>query len=427
MIREELLHYLWKTKRFDWKDLTTTEGESIEIHDFGKHNPNAGPDFLHAKIKIGDTLWAGNVEMHVQSSDWLKHEHSSDTAYENVILHVVLEEDVPITRAGGTRIPCLRMRERIPTKLAATYQQLIHTKAWIPCAEQFAEVSDMTKHFWLDRLLVERLEQKTTLIEARLQANQFDWEETFYQVLARNFGMKVNGDAFERLAESLPQLTLAKHRDKLFQIEALLFGQSGLLDREFQEDYPKRLQKEYNFLRQKYQLTPMRAVNWNFLRLRPANFPTLRIAQLAQLVYQSTHLFRKILEAENAKAIEQLFQLELGDYWRTHYVFDKVSKARKKTLGDTTIRLLFINTVAPFLFLYGTQKDDNSYQKRALELLEVLPPESNTIIKGWTDLGLKADSAYQTQALIQLKNTYCNDKRCLECAVGNAILGQRSF
>lgn len=423
-IREDLLHYLWKTKRFDVRNLRTTTGEAIEIQEFGKHNPNAGPDFLNAKIKIGETLWAGNVEMHVLASDWLKHEHSSDAAYENVILHVVLNEDIPIQRASGARIACLEMRSRIPQKLAANYQQLMHTEAWIPCANQFGEVSEMTKYFWLDRLLVERLEQKTDRIEARLKANQYDWEETFYQVLARNFGVKVNSDAFERLAESLPLLTLAKHKNQLFQLEALLFGQSGLLDKEFEEAYPNQLKQEYQFLQKKYQLTPMRVVNWHFLRLRPANFPSIRIAQFALLIYQSTHLFRKILDAENAKQIKALFQVKLGEYWQTHYVFDKISVARKKTLGDSTIRLILINTVAPFLFLYGVQKDDDTYQKRALELLETLKPETNTIITGWKNLGMKVESAYQTQALIQLKNTYCSEKRCLECAIGNAILRQ---
>lgn len=422
MIREDLLHYIWKTKRFHLQELLSTEGEPIEIQDFGTHNPNAGPDFLNAKVKIGDTLWAGNVEMHVQASEWLKHGHSKDAAYENVILHVVLEEDAPILRTSGTRIPCLTMRKRIPPKLAATYQQLLHTEHWIPCATQFGEVPEITKHFWLDRLLVERLEQKTNLIQTCLETNQFNWEETFYQVLARNFGVKVNAEPFERLAQSIPLLTLAKHKDQAFQIEALLFGQAGLLDVTFNDEYPKRLQKEYQFLQKKHQLTPMRAVNWKFLRLRPANFPSIRIAQFAQLIYQSTHLFRKLLEAENVQQIEQLFQVQLGDYWHTHYVFDKPSKLRKKTLGAATVRLLLINTVAPFLFLYGAQKAEDRYQKRALELLEALPPESNTIITGWKALGMKPESAYQTQALIQLKNVYCTKKRCLECAVGNAIL-----
>ncbi|MEM9991896.1 MAG: DUF2851 family protein, partial [Bacteroidota bacterium] len=241
-IREDLLHYVWKTKRFDVRTLVTTQGEEIVVEDFGTHNPDAGPDFLNAKVRIDNTLWAGNVEMHLKASDWLKHGHSQDAAYENVILHVVLQEDIPIQRKNGERISCIELQHRIAPQLAAIYQQLLHTQAWIPCAEQFSKVSEMTKHFWLDRLLVERLEQKTSVIETRLHNNQQDWERTFYQILARNFGVKVNSDAFERLAESLSLLILAKHKNQPFQIEALLFGQAGLLEKDFEEAYPKRLQ-----------------------------------------------------------------------------------------------------------------------------------------------------------------------------------------
>lgn len=421
-MKENFLHYLWRMKRFDLSDLKTTQGESISIQNFGSHNTHAGPDFLNAKIRIGDTLWAGNVEIHVHSSEWIAHKHQEDPAYNNVILHVVLEEDQPIFRETGARIPCLEMKRRIPLKLINTYQKLLHNEHWIPCQHHFFQVSDLTKNLWLDRLLVERIEAKTTAIEEQLERNKGNWEETFYQFLARNFGVKVNAEPFLTLAESLPLLTLAKHKNSLFQLEALLFGQSGLLEKDFEEDYPNRLKKEYQFLQTKHSLSPNFGVSWRFLRMRPANFPTIRIAQFATLIHQAVHLFSKILEVENMKAIESLFQVELSDYWLNHYVFDKTSKTRKKQLGKNAIHLLTINTIIPFLFLYGEQRAEPAYKDKALRFLEEIKPEKNSIISKWEELGIQPDSAYQTQALLQLKNEYCTPQRCLECGIGGAIL-----
>jgi len=421
-MRENFLHYLWRMKRFDLSDLKTTEGEVISIQNFGTHNIHAGPDFLNAKIQIGETLWAGNVEMHVHSSEWITHKHQDDAAYKNVILHVVLEEDRPIFRETGERIPSLELKKRIPLKLVNTYQKLIHNEHWIPCQHHFFQVSNLTKNLWLDRLLVERLETKTTIIEEYLERNKGNWEETFYQFLARNFGVKVNSEPFLALAESLPLITLAKHKNNLFQIEALLFGQSGLLEKELEDDYPNRLKKEYQFLKNKHSLSTNFGVSWRFLRMRPANFPTIRIAQFATLIHQSVHLFSKILEAKNVKTIEQLFKVELSDYWANHYVFDKESTTRKKQLGKNAIHLLLINTIVPFLFLYGKRKAETSFRDRALQLLEEIKPEKNSTINKWKELGMEPESAYQTQALLQLKNEYCTPQRCLECGIGGAIL-----
>lgn len=421
-MKEDLLHYVWRFQRFDLHNLQTTEGESIQVQQTGEHNHNAGPDFLNARIKIGSTIWAGNVEMHLNSSDWIKHQHQTDKAYENVILHVVLEEDEIIHRQNGSRIPCLLLKKRIPTKLSKIYQKLLHNEFWIPCQHHFYEVGDMTKVLWLDRLLVERLESKIIVIENLLKENTNNWETTFYQVLARNFGVKVNAEPFERLAKSLPLPILGKHKSNLFQIEALLFGQSGLLQDDFEDDYPKRLQKEFNFLQKKYQLTPLQKSNWRFLRMRPANFPTIRIAQFAQLVFQSVHLFSKVLAVKNVKEIENMFELKLSNYWQTHYVFDKLSVKRNKSLGKNAIHLFVINTIAPFLFLYGRSRDNDDYKDIAFRLLEELKPENNSIITKWKELGMEPDSAYQTQALLQLKNVYCDRKRCLECGIGNSIL-----
>ncbi|MFN7115349.1 MAG: DUF2851 family protein [Saprospiraceae bacterium] len=421
-MREELLHYLWRTKRFEVNNLKTTQGDPVQILHSGDYNTHSGPDFLNARIRIGDTTWAGNVEMHLCASEWLRHGHASDKAYDNVILHVVLEEDVPITRANGERIPCLEMKHLISQKLSAKYLELLHSEKWIPCEAQFAQVSEMTRTLWLERLLVERLEQKTAIIAEALAQNQQNWEETFYQLLARNFGVQVNTEPFELLAKATPLLTLAKHKNSLLQIEALLFGQAGLLAAEFAEDYPNQLKKEYAFLQKKYGLMSLKAESWKFGRLRPANFPTVRIAQFATLIFQSNHLFSKMLVATNVAEIENMLEIKLSNYWLTHYRFDKASPKNEKKLGRNTIHLIIINTIAPFLFLYGKWKSDDRYQDRAFALLEQVPPESNHIIENWQVLGVKPSSAYQTQALLQLKKHYCNAKKCLHCAIGSAIL-----
>lgn len=421
-MKEDLLHFLWRTRRFDQTNLTTTEGETLEILHPGEHNSHAGADFSNARLRIGGITWAGNVEMHLKSSDWRRHNHHADRAYDNVILHVVLEDDQPVRREDGTPVPCLEMKKLVPQRLAGTYQKLLHNEYWIPCQPFFYAVPEMTKNLWFDRLLVERLEQKTAAIRIALESNGNDWEETFYQFVARNFGLKVNSEPFEALARSLPQKILARHRESLPQIEALLYGQAGMLAQDFDEKYPGELKAEYRFLQKKYALTPLDPVVWKFLRLHPGNFPTIRLAQLARLVKQSAHLFSKILEVENQAQIEQLFKVKLDGYWLEHYTFGNVSPKKNKSLGKDAVRLLTINTIVPFLFLFGEMRGEEVFKDKALRLLEELPPEKNTIIAGWENLGVEAKSAYQTQALLQLKNGYCDRKRCLECAIGGAIL-----
>ena len=421
-MKEFFLHYLWRTKRFDQQQLFTTDGEPVVLQNMGRHNKNAGPDFLNARIRIGDTLWAGNVEIHVQSSEWIQHKHQNDTAYDNVILHVVYEEDKPILRKSGQPIPCIELKKRIPLGIANSYQRLSQNEHWIPCQQHFASVGDIIKNLWLDRMLVERLEEKTEHISAGLTKNKNNWEETFYHSIASSFGLKVNVEPFELLAKVTPLQILAKHKNNLFQLEAILFGQSGLLDRTFEEDYPNKLKKEYLFLKKKYNLKGLRSDSWNFLRMRPPNFPTVRIAQFAMLLFTTEHLFSKILAAKNIAELENMFNLQLSNYWLTHYVFDKISIKRKKSLGKVSIHLFIINTIAPFLFIYGQKKNDDRYKDKAMDFLEEIPPEKNKIIDQWKALGFEPDSAYQTQALLQLKKAYCSQQRCLSCAIGGEIL-----
>lgn len=421
-MKEELLHYAWRMQRFSRTDLQTTDGQPIEILHLGFHNTHAGPDFLNARLRIDGTLWAGHVEMHLRSSDWMQHGHQRDPAYENVILHVVFEEDLPIRRAAGSTIPCLEMKQRISRRLAAHYQRLVQSEQWVPCASSLESVSELARNLWLDRLAAERLEEKASHIAQQLARNQESWEETFYQFLARSFGGKVNAEPMQMLAEKTPLLLLSKYRHSLFQMEALLFGQSGLLQGPFEDEYPRRLQQEYHFLQHKHGLHPLPPQTWKFLRLRPANFPTVRIAQLATLLHQQTGLFSRALAARNTAELENLFEVKLSNYWWSHYTFDKPSARQRKALGLPSVRLIIINTIAPLLFLYGQRKADDRLQEHALNLLETLSPERNAVIERWQAHGMKAASAYQSQALLQLKSKYCDRRRCLECAIGSALL-----
>ncbi len=422
-MKENFLHFLWRYRRFDAQNLTTTDGSPLEILHPGEPNSDAGPDFFNARIRLGGTEWAGNVELHVRASEWLAHGHDSDAAYSNVVLHVVFEEDKRLVRPSGEALPCLVLRERIPPRILENWQRLENERAWVPCAASFMQVPDIVRLNWLDRLLVERLEQKTEVIAAALAETKNHWEEVFYHSLARNFGLKVNAQPFEMLARSLPASVLAKHKSSLFQIEALLFGQAGFLGENFADEYPAGLAKEHRFLRQKFDLQALEKSAWKFLRLRPANFPTVRLAQFAGLVHRSAHLFSKILAAQSARELEHLFDCPASEYWQSHFQFDKKSGKRGVcSPGRDFVNLLIINTVVPFLFFYGKTKNLPDVRDRALRLLEELPAEENSIVAGWAELGFRARNAYQSQGLLQLKNRYCDGRRCLDCAVGNSIL-----
>ncbi len=425
-MKEDFLHFLWKNKLFNQEDLLTHQGEAIHIKSFGQHNFDAGPDFSEAKVKIGDTTWAGNVEIHVNSSDWIKHCHNEDEAYDIVILHVVHHHDAEIERKDGSIIPTLELTGRFDRELFNRYTELMAQKLWIPCAAQFETVSEFKVKSWLNRMIIERLEQRTDGIQQRLLLNANDWEETFYQLLARNFGMKVNNDAFEQLASTLPNKILGKHKNNLFQIEALIYGQAGFLSAILQDEYPRELQKEFKFLLGKYGLQPMSAHVWKFLRLRPPNFPTIRLAQLAALAFQSNHLFSTILEITELKNLKDLFRVEASEYFHNHLQFDKSAKSSVRKLGNSAIDNLLINVVVPILFVYGRKKNLPEFENRAFHFLENLKAEKNTIIEKWRETGYSAKSAFGSQALLQLKNCYCEKKRCLSCSIGNEILRTRN-
>ena len=424
-MKENFLHYAWKTKSFRYQHLKTTSGEEIEIRNSGIYHHDGGPDFQNAKIKIGDTIWAGHVEIHVNSSDWNHHKHSSDAAYDNVILHVVYNSDVTITRSNGEMIYCLELKDRLDPALLEKYELLLLSANEIPCENQLRFVDSFTIAHWKERLLIERLERKTRSLDELLKQNTNNWEETFYQSLAQSFGNKINANAFLLTAQSLPVKILTKHKNNVKQLESLLFGMAGLLDRKFRDDYPHELKKEFRFLAKKYKLKPIGKGQWKLLRLRPANFPYLRIAQFASLIEKSSHLFSRILDCNKIQDVIKLFQAEVSEYWLTHYVFDKESLRKEKPVGESFITLILINTVIPFLFLYGKLRSEEYHSGKALAWMQSLPAEQNFITSYWTSLGIPNAHASDSQALIQLRKNYCNEKRCLDCAIGNKIL-QRS-
>lgn len=421
-MNEDFLHYIWKFGLFDKVNLLSTAGQSIEIIKQGEHNKDSGPDFFNAKIKIGGTLWAGNVEIHINSSDWIKHNHQYDEAYNNVILHVVLNHDAEVYQRPNEAIPTLEIKFRILPNVKQNYELLKGSTKNIPCANSLKDIKEITSSNWLQRMAIERLESKTIFVNQLFEETKKDWQETFYRLLASNFGFKTNSEPFLLLAKKLPLNIIFKHKNDLFQLESLLFGIAGLLDQTFEEEYPRKLQNEFEFLRKKYQLVPIKYETWKYMRMRPLNFPTLRIAQFAILLHNSSHLFSKVLEENNLASIIAMFKHNCSQYWDTHYSFTSVSENKKKTIGESAIELLLINSVAPLLFFYGKIKNEQKYIDRAIDFLTQLKPESNKTVKEFTSHKLIVQNACDTQGLIHLEKEYCRKFKCLNCAIGNELL-----
>lgn len=423
-MKEEFLHYIWKYKLFNTSNLLTQNNEQIEIVSFGIHNTDAGPDFFNGKVIIDQTTWAGNIEIHINSSDWIKHRHQSDKAYDNVILHVVYNNEIGVNDKDGNPIPTMVLKGLIDENLIEKYDNLTQSKDWIPCGKQIKTVDEFTINSWINRLAIERLERKSEEIQETLKLNKNNWEETFYQYLFKYFGLKVNAQPFELLAKNTSLKIIEKHSD-LFSIEALLYGQSGYLEEEIEDEYYNKLKKEYHFLKSKFGLTPLDKSLWKLLRLRPSNFPTIRIAQLASLLSNNTRLFSKIIETESVKELQQLFYVQASEYWKSHYQFREAVKENKvKKIGINTINNIIINVIVPFTFVYGKVKQNEKLVEKSLNLLENIKAEDNSIIKNWSDLGVKSGNAMQTQSLLELKNNYCSQKKCLNCSIGNQIIQQ---
>lgn len=410
---EQLLHYVWKHKIFPLKELKTTTGQQVEVIDTGLANTDAGPDFFNAKLKLDGVLWIGNIEIHERSSDWFKHGHHADAGYNSVILHIASEIDTEISRSNGERIPQIQLI--CPEAVRTNYKELLETDSYPPCYRIIPSLPPFTAHSWMTALQMERFEQKATLLNERLKRCQGNWEDAFFITLARNFGFGLNGDAFETWAHRLPFRAVDKHRNDLFQIEAIFFGQAGILEDSDGDGYYLRLKKEYTYLQHKFGLIPMDASLWRFLRLRPANFPHIRIAQLACLYHRAYGLLSRIMETETLQGVRDILKGGTSEYWLTHYTFGGSSPSRPKTLSNTSLDLLIINTVVTFLYAYGLHKGNRVLCARAGSFLEELKAENNYITRMWEQCGMKASNAADSQALIQLKKEYCDKKKCLYC------------
>lgn len=417
---ERLLHYVWKHKIFPLKELKTTTGQQVEVIDTGLANTDAGPDFFNAKLKLDGVLWIGNIEIHERSSDWFKHGHHADAGYNSVILHIASEIDTEISRSNGERIPQIQLI--CPEAVRTNYKELLETDSYPPCYRIIPSLPPFTAHSWMTALQMERFEQKATLLNERLKRCQGNWEDAFFITLARNFGFGLNGDAFETWAHRLPFRAVDKHRNDLFQIEAIFFGQAGILEDSDGDGYYLRLKKEYTYLQHKFGLIPMDASLWRFLRLRPANFPHIRIAQLACLYHRAYGLLSRIMETETLQGVRDILKGGTSEYWLTHYTFGGSSPSRPKTLSNTSLDLLIINTVVTFLYAYGLHKGNRVLCARAGSFLEELKAENNYITRMWEQCGMKASNAADSQALIQLKKEYCDKKKCLYCRIGYEYL-----
>ena len=421
LMKEDFLHFLWKNRLFKPAKPVTDEGEPIEIVQVGRHNIHAGPDFFDARIRIGKTLWAGNVEIHLRASDWNRHGHQTDPLYRNTILHVVAENDVLVQNNAGSSIPTLEIGW--PLWIEYNYKALMQQHDWVNCASQLNKIDPFRIRFFLNGLAIERLQQKIGIIETLLEVSKGDWSETFYLFLARSFGFRQNGDPFEMLARSLPLAVLQKHKDQLFQLEALLFGQAGLCNETLLlDEYPLLLKKEYEFLALKYGLRPMAGHLWKFMRMHPLNFPTIRLAQFAGILHCSPTLFSTLIKLEKVDDYRSLFRAEISSYWDTHYTFFKSSKDQKKGMGEESFQLILVNVLVPFLFLYGERNNKQELKDRALKMMEELPAENNTLLRHWATAGIQACNALESQALIHLHHEYCEPRRCLECSIGQKLI-----
>ena len=423
-MREDLLHFIWKTNKLHSTRLSTTRKEQLIIHKAGQHNLNSGPDFFNSKIEIDNQLWAGNVEIHLKSSDWYAHGHETNEKYDNVILHVVWEDDVAVFRKDNTEIPTLELKDIVPSTLLLGYKKLLQNskKKFINCENDFKTVDDFLLANWLERLYIERLEQKAALIFNLLKTSNNDWEQVLFSMLLKNFGSKINGKAFLSISKSLDFSIVRKLQNNTTSLESVLLGMFGLLEKEiFYDEYYNQLRKEYSFQKTKFKLNNLGVEKPDFFGLRPNNFPTIRLSQFANLYAKNKNLFSKLIELLEVKDYYNLFDIEASSYWRNHFTFGKESKISKKRLTKNFIDLIIINTIVPLKFSYAKSlgKDVSS---ELISLMENLGAEKNSIVKRFDALGKKTQTAFSSQAKLQLYNNYCTFNQCLKCKIGNSLL-----
>ena len=424
-MKEDFLHYIWQHQYYRKTDLATTEGEPVQILRTGFYNTDAGPDFKEALLKIGEVEWSGSVEIHVRASDWHRHNHQQDKKYDQVILHVVWDADLPVQRTDASQIPTIELKARVAPAILQRYNELEKARTSIPCANFWPHVPDFTKTMMLERALTERLELKGEEVLTLFRQNGNDWEQTTYQLLCKAFGFKINQDAFLQLAKALPWQVIRKHQTNKLQLEALLFGVSGFLE-DRSDEYSQQLAKEYNFLSHKYNLKEhqMQRHHWNFLRMRPANFPTVRLAQLAALLHQSRHFFAALVETATIKDYEKLFRAPVSAYWQHHYDFGKENKNLQVGIGKGSVQNLIINVAVPLLAAYANYNQLREYLEKAITLLEKVKEASNNITRLYEELGWEARTAADNQAALGLFRRYCQPVNCLHCTIGNKILKQ---
>jgi hypothetical protein len=424
-MKEEFLHYLWKYSLYDPEKLHDGSGKKIHVIRSGEYNRDSGPDFFNARISVDGTVWAGNIEIHTKSSHFDTHGHQNDPAFDNIILHVVAENDKKVFNTKGEEIPTASIS--FDPGLYERYVALVNNPYIIACQADIGEIDTFLIRHWLNALVLERLRSKSELITKIFFETGNDWEETFYRMLARYFGFRINTEPFEMLAAALPFRIIRKHADNLFQIEALLFGTAGMLVEglfrdALSDEYYRSLVKEYNVLSAKYSLKPIHGWLWKFSRLRPSNFPTVRISQLASMLSVTGGLFSRVLEATSIVHLKNVFEVSASQYWDNHFIFGKVSRNCEKKAGAQAVSIFLINAVIPVIFVYGKSRGNDTICERALAFLEELPAEENSVLDEWREAGLEADSAFYSQALIQLRNEYCKKRRCLECRFGSRLV-----
>jgi hypothetical protein len=420
-MNEEFLHYIWKT-RFEKKTITAVKGEKITIVKAGEQNRDSGPDFFNAMLRIGDTTWAGSVEVHVRSSDWAKHGHDRDQAYDNVVLHAVYEYDAPVFRPSGEEIPAVELKGHIPEKAYAAYLDFLNNHLWIPCAGEIGGAGMAFSGQHLEKLCRERINKRALQIRQLLSENKGDWNQAFFESLAGTLGTRINKEPFEMLARNTPVQLILKTRSSLTALEALLFGQAGFLQNGFTEEYPNLLGIEYQHLKRKYNLTNMPVHLWKFLRLRPVNFPTVRIAQLAAIYHHHPLPFGTIIDNNSPEKWYELFNVSVSEYWKTHYHFDTLSGRNEKRTGQDTLDLILINTVIPFIYCFGLVHGNGESAESAFKTLSSLAPENNSIIRNFNYFGMELSNAMQTQGALELKKHWCDQRRCLDCGIGQELL-----
>jgi Protein of unknown function (DUF2851) len=420
-MKEDFLHYIWQFKKFDLLNLQTTNKENIVILKVGDYTQLSGPDFFNAQIEIENQKWAGNIEIHLKSSDWYLHNHERDENYDSVILHVVWEHDMEVYRKDNSEIPVLELKKYVSKDLVNQYDKLRATKSWIYCENDIKNIPNFTFKNWQERLFFERLERKSKPINDLLIENQNDWEATFFCFLAKNFGLNTNGESFFKIAQSVPFSLIRKEASEVQNLESIFFGRSSMFEKEKEDNYYKDLQSRWLYIKHKYQLQPVHIESVQFFKHRPDNFPTIRLSQLANLYYVHQNLFSKVISAKSIDELYQIFSVSSTPYWQTHYQFDKESTKKTKNLSKSFIDLIIINTIVPFRFAYSKSLGKDTSDENIF-LLEQIVSEKNAIIDKFKSIGINAKNAFETQSLLQLKNEYCNKSKCLQCAIGLELL-----